>query len=375
MKPIQLALALTGLAAAGLVTAGLARPAHAAEPVVAWQGARSAVTVDQLRPTMGSGEGYGEKYTFNADFGERGSLYYSLTVSNLGFGDHKMEAKGRLTLDGEKYTWKKQLDDDDWSFSKSGEFKISAGPATLSGTPDHLVLEALSGKNALKFDFKAIAQPWRPRNGQVQFGSDRKKSDYTVFPLMTVSGTVFADGKLQTVEGKGHGTHSWTELALYDQARWSMEFRGVDLGDDTTLYIRELGLHRDYGAGRVAYLLVTRGKEILVESFDYQLTPTDVMTDGEHENRYQVPESFTLLGNDAEAPQARQFRGKITKKKLLRRKDLLSTMNAAVRMVVSKVSKPVTYQYDSEYLLEVRIDGQVQRLQGVGRYEMTHFNK
>ena len=358
-----------------LTLAGLASPALAAEPVRAWQGTRSAVTVSHLRPAMAEGEGYGEKYTFNADFGDRGSFYYSLTISNLGFGDHKMEAKGRLTLDGQKYTWKKQLDDDDWKFTKSGEFKITAGPATLSGTPKHLVLEALSGKNALKFDFKAIAQPWRPRNGQIHYGSDRKKSDYTVFPLMAVSGSVFADGKLTTIEGKGYGTHSWTELAIYDQARWAMEFRGVDLDNDTTLYIREMGLHRDYGGGRVAYLLVTKGKQILVESFDYKLTPTDMMTDTKHENRYQVPESFTLLGADAESPKARQFRGKITKKKLRKRKDLLASMNAAVRMVVSKVSKPVRYDYDSDYLVEVRVDGEVQRLKGVGRYEITHFNK
>lgn len=350
----------------------VATPALAVEPVRAWKGARSAVQTRHLAPAMKGGEGYGEKYTFNADFGERGRLYYSLTISNLGLGDHKMEAKGALYLDGKKYAWKKNLDDDEWKSGKS-PFFIKAGPARLSGTPKNLVFEVDQGDGSFKLEFTPIAQPWRPKNGQIQYGNDRKASDYTVFPLMKVSGSATVGGQPVALEGTGYGTHSWGELAIYDQARWTMEFRGIS--GNKTIYIRELGLTEEYGKERIAYLLVTNGKVIEIESFDYQLKPTDVFTDSAHDNKYKVPESFQLLGKDDQEPGKRMFRGKITKKKLRKRKDVLKSMNAAVRAVVGRFSKPVTYDYDSDFVIEVRVNGEVQRIAGVGRYEMTWLNK
>jgi hypothetical protein len=350
----------------------LATPAWSAEPVSAFKGTRSVVQTKHLVPAMAKGEGYGEKYTFNADLGDRGNLYFSMTISNLGFGDHKMEAKGRLTLDGKSYKWKKALDDDEWKHGKA-PFFIKAGPAKISGTPKRLVFEVAQGEGSFEFVFTPIANAWRPRNGQIQFGSDRKASDYTVFPLMAVSGWAKVGGEQIALKGTGYGTHSWSELAIYNQARWTMSFRGIS--GDSTVYVRELGLTKDYGRKRIAYLLVTKGSNVEIESFDYQMTPTEVFTDTKHANKYKVPESFQLLGKDAEEPDQRMFRGKVTKKKLRKRKDMLGKMNAATRAVVSRFSKPVSYSYDATYLLEVRVAGAMQRLEGVGRYEFTHLNK
>lgn len=348
-----------------------ATSAQSAESVQSWQGRRMAVETKHLIPALKGGEGYGDKYTFNADFGERGSMYVSLTIANLGFGDHKMEAKGRLTLDGKTFRWKKKLDDDEWS-NTSGRLNVKAGPVTMSGTPDRLVFEVTSGSNSMQMVFTPIAQPWRPGNGRVVYGSDRKVSDYTVFPLCKVVGSVTMDGVAAEVSGTGYGTRSWSELAIYEQARWTLEFRGIS--GDRTVYIRELSPSADYERTRVAYLLITKGKEILFESFDYTFSPTSIFTDTQHENGYRVPESFTIVAKDTNDA-SRLMRGKFTKKRLRKRSDELSRMNTALRMIVRRFSKPVSYSYDMDFAVEVKHGAGIEQISGTGRYGVTHLNR
>jgi hypothetical protein len=342
-----------------------------ADPVYAWQGSRSVVKDKHLIPAMKKGEGYGEKWTFNANFGDRGSMYYSLTISNMGMGDHKMEAKGRLTLDGEKIAWKKKLDDDEWSYSK-GKLNIKAGPAHLFGTPKKLELHAKGNGGKVECTFTPIANAWRANNGQIQFGEDRDVSDFTTFPLMKAVCRHNKGGEWTTAEGRGHGTRTWADLAIYDQARWNFTFRGEQ--GDYTVHIRELGLTKDYGRKRVAYLLVTKGSDILIESYDYALKATDVFTDTKTDNNYKVPTRFTLVGKDAEDG-ARQFRGSVTKKKQRKREDMLKRMNSAVRLIAERYSKPMLYSYDSDFHIQVKTATGVEDIKGTGRYEFYHWNK
>ena len=356
-----------------LATAACLLPltASAVEPATGFVGAREVVKESHMVPRLGTDEGYGEKYTFNGNFGARGSLYVSMTISNLGMGDGKMEAKGRLTIDGKKFKWKKKLDRDEWSFTKS-PFAIKAGPATLSGNPEELVMTAMNGADSIKFTFTPIGRAWRPKNGQVQFGKDKKAVDFTVFPLMKVVGTATIGGEAIAIEGTGFGSHSWADLAVYEQATMTREFRGI-VGDKT-IYMREMLTPPEYGNQLFHYVLVTKGKANLIESYRFVTTPTETLTDTQHENRYKVVESFTLQGFDAEG-EARQFRGKITKKKLRKREDMLKKMGAAVRMVASRYSKPVRYDYDADFHIQVKTPEGVEDLKGTGRYEVYHWNK
>lgn len=359
----------TTLTAALLVLAG---QATAAEPVYPFSGPRTLVSAKHLIPVLSSDDGYGEKYTFNADFGDQGSFYFSLTISNLGFGEHKMEAKGRLSVGDQKFSWKKEMDKGDWKHSKS-DFSITAGPAHISGTPDKLLMKASKGNDAVELTFTPIARPWRPRGGQIHFGKDRKKSDFTVFPLMAVEGRYkMGGGDWQPLTGRGHGTRTWSDIAVYEQARWTMEFRGIQ--DDYTVYIRQLSTGADFERMTIPYLIVTKGDKLLIESFDFTFKPTAMYEDSKHANKYKVPESFQVLGTDAEEKN-RQFRGSMTKKKLLKRKDMLEDMSAPVRAIAGRYSKPVEYDYETDFTVEVKVGDQVERIQGVGRYQMYHWNQ
>lgn len=360
-------LSLIGLS---LVTT-LAGPSRAAEPVFPYQGSRAVVGVRHLIPVMKGGEGYGEKYTFDAEFPGRGKLYFSMTIANLGVGDHKMEVKGHLKLDGQEIGHKKELASDEWTYAKD-KFEINAGPAFIGGTPDALVLKAKDEKGWWEATLTPIAKPWRPRNGQIQFGADKKASDYTVFPSFVASVKYSMDGgEPKTVEGRGYGSHSWTELGLYDQARWTLDVRGAS--GEYTFDMREMGTGGDFEQKRIPYLVITKGNKLLVESFDYEFNATEIFDDTGHENRYRVPESFTFTGRDASLENV-QFRGKITKVNRYERRDMLKNVNAAVKFVAKQMAKPMAYGYDVKYLIEVKTGEQIDRFEGTARYHVYHFN-
>ncbi len=330
-----------------------------ADSLQGFSAGHSAATVQSLIPAMHKGEGYGEKYTFNAEFGERGSMYFSLTISNFGIGDFKMEAKGRFTLDGEDYSWKKELDDDEWKYKKD-QFYIKAGPATISGTPNRLVMTATKSKHQFQAVFTPKAPSWRPGQGQVKFGSNI--SEFTVFPLMDVEAKVkLKDKDEEVLTGYGFGSHSWSDLMPYEQFKSTVDFRGI--AGDATVYMRIMQPVSDYGKEPLRYLLVTKGNQILAESLNFTVTPTATYTDKKHDNKYQVAESFTVSTPD--------IKGTVTKSQLRQRKDQLASLNFAARQIAKQYAKPMLYDYDMQFSFDVK----GQKIEGIGRYEVNHLNK
>jgi len=359
---------------AGLLVVLLAAPALA-ETARSWTGPRVVVKAKHLAPAMKKSSDYWDKYTFNADFGARGSFYYSLAIGDALSDDRKLEAKGRLTVDGKTFSWRNDFKEGAWSHTLGEQIEIKAGKAVMSGTPDKLRFVNEQDGGAVELEFTPIARAWRPRQGQAMFGSDNKAYDVTLFPLMKVTGRFkHAGGDWQNIEGRGQGSHVWGEMAPHEAYRWTMEMRGIS--GDTTVYLRELGASEAFGGVRIPYLLVTKGDKVLVESFDYQLTPTEVFTDEKHDNKYKVPTSFQLVGKDADDAQV-QFRGAVKQKKLNKRKDYLADLGAMKAAVASRFAKPVLYDYEIDLTLEVKTAGGVERITMSGddtRYEVNWLN-
>ncbi len=347
--------------------------AAAAEPVRPWGGPRTVVKTKHLKPAMKDSDEYWDKYTFNGDFGDRGSFYFSIGIANLGVGDHKLEAKSRLSVDGHKFEWKHETEKDGWKNAGGETFQIDVKNAQVSGTPERLVFKNEVGGDAFEVVFTPIARAWRPRGGQVQFGKDSKAFDVTVFPLSKVEARYRQNGgEWKTIEGKGWGSHTWGDEMMYSQARWTLDFHAQQ--GEYGIYMRELGLNDEYGGLRIPYLLIVKGSEVLIESFDYQFNPTALMTDEKHENKYRVPESFTLQGKDAEDG-SRMFRAAIKKSKLEKRKDYLEQMGGLKAAVVGRYSKPVLYDYLVDFTFEVKSGAETQQIKGSGTYEVNHLNK
>ena len=364
----------SGLLAVALL-ALLAAPAMA-DTVKPWQGARTVVKARHLAPAMRKGGDYWDKYTFNANLGEKGTFYFSLAIGDPLSADKKLDCKGRLTFEDKTYRWDNDFRESAWSHTSGDTSKITAGRASLESDGEKLTFRNETDGMSYEFEFTPIARPWRPKSGQIQFGADKNAYDVTLFPLMQVKGKVkLAGGEWTPVDGRGFGSHVWGDLAPYDMFRWSLEFRG--LSGDYTVYLRELGTTVEFGQTRIPYLLITKGKDVLVESFDFQFAPTEVTTDEVHENKYKVPHSFTLIGKDAEDP-TRQFRAVVKMKKQNKRKDYLEGLNFMTKGIAARFSKPVLYDYDTDFTFEVKTSTGLERIvQGVdlGRLEINWLNQ
>lgn len=363
---------MSALLTAALV--GLALPA-AADGVKSWQGARSVVKTRHLVPAMKSAGDYWDKYTFNAEF-PNGAFYFSYAIGDPITDAKKMESKGRLTVDKNTWSWRNDFKAGNWSFVSGEPMSITAGKAVMSGSAQELKFAGETDGAAFELTFTPIANAWRPKAGQVLFGAENKAYDVTLFPRMKVVGRYKpVGGDWLPLEGTGNGSHVWGELAPYDMNRWTLEFHGGT--GDYAIYMRELGTTDTYSQTRVPYLLITKGNQVLVESFDYTLTPTDVFTDEAHENKYKVPMSFQLQGRDADEA-GTQFRAVVKKKKLNKRKDYLAEMGAVKAALAGTKAKPVLYDYDVDFTFEVKTASGVDQIKtGAedGRLEINWLNQ
>lgn len=335
-----------------LAVLGTAAPAVAdVQPIKVWQGARSVVKTRHLAPAMKSSGDYWDKYTFNADF-PNGSFYFSYAIGDAVTDAKKMESKGRLTVDKNTWSWRNDFKEGNWSHTSGEPMSITAGKAVMSGTAQEIKFTGETDGVQFELVYTPIANAWRPKAGQVLYGTENKAYDVTIFPRMKVVGKYkAAGGDWVALEGTGNGSHVWGELAPYDTNRWTMEFH-TDSGE-YAIYMRELGATSDYGQTRIPYLLITKGNQVLLESFDYTMTPTEVFTDEAHENKYKVPVSFQLQGRDADA-NGPQFRAVVKKKKLHKRKDYLAEMGGIKAAVAATKAKPVLYDFEVDFTFEVK---------------------
>ncbi len=348
-------------------------PADAKEPVFVYEGAPTPVDAKDLIPHLKKDDGYSEKYTFNAEFSGSDRFYFSYQITNLGAGEFKMTAKGSLKLGDRTFSWKTdelEYGDQEWKSSKN-ELNIEVKGTRLSGTMDALKFEVKQDDFQIEILFEPIAKAWKPRNGKVLVGNQKKVNSYIVLPLTKASGSFKKGDEVVVLNGKGYGTHSWGQLGVHEQFAWTTQFRGVNEEKDETVYFRELKTNGDFEAKHVFYLLVTQKDQVLAQCFDgSQINLTKEYTDAKHENQYRIKENFVLTCQDP-------FNGKSIELSFQAgamdsRKNPLSKYSWMVRKAAELVSKPMEYVY-KKASYEVKVAGQTIKGSN-GMYEVNYLN-
>ena len=330
----------------------------------------------ELAPRASSNEGYGEKYTFDAEVntetGEQGTFYFSMMITNLGSGDQKMTAKGRLTVGERSWKWSFKREEGKWRSSAS-PLSIVAGGATLSEEAGALSFNVKRKDFTLKAKMTPLASPWQPKGGGLKLKSASAR--YHVLPLTTFSATLTPQEESASaveVSGFGWGSHSASELSPYEFMRSSSKLRAIDLPHKRTLYWRTLHLTSDYGSAQRSYLIITEGERVLFEGIDINPEITKHFKDKKGYG-YVVPEGFVINATHVSQPGV-TLKGTIKTLKRTRRRDPVAKLGWAKRMVVKRFSKPMEYNYDVAY--DLTLSGPNARsLKGEARYEMYHFNK
>ena len=335
--------------------------------------AGSAVHKKDLIPRLADQEYYGEKYTFDANFGKTGSFYFSMSIANIGIGDHKMHARGVLKIDGQKFYWNFKKDDDEWSHNKN-KIHIKAGGATLSGTPNRLTFHVKHKGSELNLTFTPLAPTWKPHKGGLVFGKNLQ-TQYHLFPLSHVKGSFKHKGKQGKLKGKGWGTHTWSHLGPHEQNLWAAQFRGIDLGAGKTLYYRQLRTTKDYGRKKLSYIVLTDQDKVIFQGFGFKKDVKKFYVDRKHDNRYKVAHEFTITLPDVkDSTKILEASFSVTKTRL--RRNPIANYAWPIRKIMEGFSKPMEYAYDVKYKASVKGGGIDFSTQGEkGRLEVYHFNK
>lgn len=329
-----------------------------------------------IAPRRQSSEGYGEKYTFNAELngpdGEKGELYLSLMISNLGAGDHKMTSKGRLTYQDQTIKWKQNLSAKKWK-SKAQPLFIQAGQVTVSEEHGALVLTLKHDKLDFKISMTELAHNWQPRGGGLKFGTHFTKIQ--TIPLTSVQGDLSYKGDLTKeihVTGKGWGSHSASDLGPYEQNLWSSKIQAIDLSRDETLYMRSMKITQDYGSQEISYVIMTQKDQLIFEGTGFTTKILDRFID-QKKHDYVVPLAFEIDVPHANTPGV-QLKGGFKVIKRTRRRDPIAHLSWSKKLIVERFSKPMEYAYDLSYNLTLNGSSK-QTFQGKARYEVFHFNQ
>ena len=330
-----------------------------------------------LIPHVSDAGNYGEKYTFDADFGERGRFYFSMQISNIGVGDEKMTARGSVTIDGEKIPWSFKRDEGKWKYDKK-RLDIRGGSAKISGSVKALRFQSRSKskKAEIDFVFTPIAQPWRPPQGGLRFGTSQR-TEYNLFPLSSVKGVVrFKDRPDVELSGLGWGTHTWSHLGPHEQSTSTIQFRGLDLPNQKTLYMREIQVGGDYAPQSLSYVIMTSGAQLLFQGFGYKKVVTKSFTDKRHPNRYKIAEDFSITARDIKRPHV-TLEASFSAKKRTHHRNPIASYSWVLRKLIEQVSKPMEYAYRMKF--EAKVSGGSNGaavIKGMsGKYEINHFNK
>lgn len=360
---------------------GVSSAAYAGAPSE-WGAAGDTIKINDLVPRLYDSEGYGEKYTFVAQIkteadeatgqGEQtGRFYFSLSISNLGGGDHKLEAKGALELGEKSFKWKVKRQKGKWRSAK-GKLDIKAGGVHLSGTVEQLVFNVQNGDETLEIKFKPIVETWRPTGGGLQLG-DGNNAEFSLFPLAEIAGQLKnKNGDLNELRGHGWGRHTWSQLGPHEWSLWNIQLRVFDPAHKRALFIRRLRTGEDYSKSERSYgLLIEDGKRVF-EGYMLSLEQKKSYRDKKHDNQYSFPTDFVLTGVDVKS--GARFRGQFETGKRHYRRNPIQNLPWIKRKAVELVTKPMEYAYELKY--EISLSGTTSlSIKGEdGRYEAYFFN-
>ena len=331
------------------------------------------VKVADMAVFEGGSGSYSDKYTAEATFKDGSTFYFSIFHRSFGVGKVDFEVKSRYR-DGKGGEWrtKERLTKGEWSQTTGKKFEIVMGRHKLSGTPKKWTFKAEDDAVAFELTFDADTPPWRPGTGRAYFDSSKEHYvDMSVLaPRARVTGTIRIGEETKEVKGRGWATHTQSNMLPAETATRWLQFR-TEKGP-LSFYVREIMPAPRWGGEPVRWLLVARKGDILFQSTDFKLEMGEFEYDTKHENRYGIPKVLRMEGKDGD----KELKAVIKLTGRRSRTDLLESLSAVERAVVSRFAKPVTYTYHGAYQVEVKTGAEEpQSFKGRGVFELDHLNK
>ncbi|MBN2493437.1 MAG: hypothetical protein JXR96_02500 [Deltaproteobacteria bacterium] len=357
--------------AVAAVLAGLLLPrsSQAVKPLSRFGAARP-VRIEDFRPHPIDGEGYHEEWSVSIYMQDESYLGVDFVVSNVGFGDRKGAVRAKYRSPSQQETrCIAEYDEGEWSYRKSGGFRLFYGENRLEG--DLEGLRAVVRCRRLSFDLKLVNEvsPLKPGSGVLHFGDgDGQYSMVFPSPRSRVAGTVEVEGKTRTIDGTGHVSHSRTTMYPHKQfRRW---FRFKRISRQVSIILAEFETESPYGHARRGWALVLDPKGRMLATARVNFRFEGFIKDDRSEEGYAIPRQVRFVAAEGES----QVRGTLRMTGLKSKSDPTSDLSPAMRTFIRHFTRPADYRIRCDYAIDVKTAGDERRFQGKGDYQFMYVN-
>ncbi len=331
-------------------------------------GPEKQVSVADFRPHLSDAEWYKEVWNFNAWTRDGRYIAVDFIISNIGFGDHKGVFRAKLNEPGGKKTrCKAELDSDEWSWSRKG-FALDFGKARVQGDLDGLDVTVRCEKLEMDLRFDNLAPSYKPGGGKLKFGQEGYY--FKVYPSARsrVTGTVVRAGEKLAIDAPGMVEHSASTVAPHKQARRWFRFKKVD--EDFTIMLSELQASPEYAGSTRGWAMVYGREGKIIATARVRFDFDGFIRHEKSEHGYRIPRRVRLAAVDGNT----HLTGTLVMTALNGFKDPTADLNAIIRTLVRRFSKPMDYRIGCSYDLRIKNESIDRRITGDGVYRFIYVN-
>lgn len=360
LRPIVCAVLFTGVAVFGTSSS-----AESIQPF----GAEKPVSLEDLRPTLFDDEWYNESWSHNVHLPDGGFIAVDFRISNIAMtSDHDGVFQARFVQpDGKKTKCNRELDDDEWTYAKTG-FALDFRSGQVRADEKGLNVSVDCKNLAMKLRFENVVPAYQPGGGTLRFGASGIYQKAYHSPRSRVTGTVTIAGKTREIAGAGVATHSLYNMRPDRQVhRW---FRFKDVRKDYSVIAIEMEATKDFDRARNGWVMILDNEKRIMATTRVRFEYDGFIRDERHEGGYKIPRRVRLAARDGDS----QLTGVIMMKSIEKSKDFTEKLDAVSRAIVRRYTKPREYHVACTYDFKVKTGEHERRFKGDHKFRYMYIN-
>lgn len=333
-------------------------------------GKEKPVTLEDFRPRLMDKEWYNESWSYNVHLEDGSFIAVDFRVSNIAVtSDHNGVFHARFMDPDEKNTkCGIDLDDDEWSYSKSG-FSLNFRNGKVSGDLEGSSVTVRCKNLSMDLKFENQLKPYKPGGGTLRFGKgDGVYSMVFMSPRARVTGTVTLKGKARQIEGVGLAMHTRYDMRPDKQVHRWFRFKHVD--NDVSVIMAEMEAVKEYMGTRNGWVLVLDSKGRILATTRARFQHDGFVKDTGSKEGYKIPRRVRVVAVDGDT----QLIGVLTMKGLKKVVDFTDRLNPVSRAIVRRFTKPRDYHINCSFHFKVGTKENTREIKGEGVYRFFYIN-
>ncbi len=326
------------------------------------------VELADIRPHLSDSDWYKEEWNFNAWTPKGEFVAVDFFITNIGIGTHKGGVKAKyIDASGKRTTCSQELDSDEWSSSRDG-FSLSFGKVSVSGDLKKFNVQVKCSELKMDLDFVNQVKPYQPGSGVLKFGDQGVFIKNFPAARALVKGEIIAKDKTVSINAPGAIEHSATDLGPHQMGkRW---FRFRDITSEHTIILAELRSSKQWAGVRRGWVMIYDKEGTVLATSKVNFEFDGFIMDNKSRLGYKIPRRVRIAASDG----TNHLTGKLIMTGLKDVYDPTASLNAFIRAIVRRYTKPMDYKLSCKYDLRIKHGGTFKNFKGESAYRFIYVN-